>query len=107
MSCAPLASAQATSSASGSSGGWSPRLTPLPGQAARSGHSRALAAPNGCSRWTPLAHKPGFAPGTMLVESDGTVLVHKEPGNVGATADWYRLTPDKTGSYVNGTWSRI
>jgi hypothetical protein len=45
----------------------------------------------------------------MLLESDGTVLVHDEPDNnaTGGTNAWYKLTPDASGSYVNGTWSQI
>ncbi len=45
----------------------------------------------------------------MLLESDGTVLVHNEPDNdtIAATSDWWKLTPDSHGSYVNGTWSQI
>jgi len=42
----------------------------------------------------------------MLLASDGTVLVHDEP-ETGATGDWYRLTPDSKGNYVDGTWSKI
>jgi hypothetical protein len=45
----------------------------------------------------------------MLLESDGTVLVHDEPDNnkTGGTTEWYKLTPDSKGSYIDGTWSRI
>ena len=67
-------------------------------------------APNfnstGPSPWTALKNSPPFYPGTMLLESDGTVLVHSEPPS-GGSAEWYKLTPDSRGRYVNGTWSRI
>ena len=45
----------------------------------------------------------------MLLESDGTVLVHDEPDNntTGGTSAWYKLTPDSKGSYIDGTWSKI
>jgi len=45
----------------------------------------------------------------MLLESDGTVLVHDEPDNnvTGGTNMWWKLTPDANGSYVDGTWSQI
>ena len=45
----------------------------------------------------------------MLLESDGTVLVHDEPDNdtTGGTTAWWKLTPDSSGSYVDGTWSQI
>ena len=62
------------------------------------------------SPWTPLKNPPPFnTPGTMLLESDGTVLVHDEPDNnkIAATSAWYKLTPDSKGSYIDGTWSRI
>ncbi len=55
--------------------------------------------------WTPLNNQPtkmtgGAGPGLLM--HDGTVLVHDACGT-----DWWRLTPDNTGSYVNGTWSEI
>ncbi|MGO9295042.1 MAG: hypothetical protein ACLP52_14400 [Streptosporangiaceae bacterium] len=62
------------------------------------------------SPWTPLKNPPPFGtPGTMLLESNGTVLVHDEPDNntTGGTTAWYKLTPDSKGSYIDGTWSRI
>ena len=63
--------------------------------------------------WTPLTNQPvtvgGFdGVGAMLQLRDGRILVHHENGtgnlNWGYT-DWYYLTPDAFGSYVNGTWS--
>jgi hypothetical protein len=62
------------------------------------------------SPWTPLVNAPPFGtPGTMLLESDGTVLVHNEPDNntTGGTNQWWKLTPDSSGSYINGTWTQI
>ncbi len=49
-----------------------------------------------------LAHQ---APDGALIcfqLTDGTVLCQ---GN--SDSDWYKLTPDITGSYVNGTWTRM
>ncbi len=45
----------------------------------------------------------------MLLESDGTVLVHDEPDNnvTGGTDMWWRLTPNSQGSYIDGKWSQI
>ena len=40
------------------------------------------------SPWKPLKHAPPFIPGTMLLASDGTVLVHVEPP-AGGTSRWY------------------
>jgi|HubBroStandDraft_6_1064221.scaffolds.fasta_scaffold00272_2 hypothetical protein len=53
--------------------------------------------------WTPVAATLPSAVAHMLLLTDGSVLVNSlffEPH-----ADvWYRLIPDRTGSYVNGTW---
>jgi hypothetical protein len=38
----------------------------------------------------------------MLLLTDGTVMVQENQ-----TANWWRLTPDGSGSYVNGTWSQL
>jgi hypothetical protein len=62
------------------------------------------------SPWTALKNPPPFGtPGTMLLASDGTVLVHNEPDNnvTGGTTEWWRLTPAANGSYIDGTWSQI
>jgi hypothetical protein len=67
-------------------------------------------AKNTASPWTPLQNPPPFGtPGTMLLESNGTVLVHNEPDNntTGGTNQWWKLTPAANGSYVDGTWSQI
>ena len=89
-----------------------PVLTPFKHPAARAGaNAQLFAAPAGTkSPWTPLVNPPPFGtPGTMLLESDGTVLVHDEPDNntTGGTNIWWKLTPDSQGSYVDGTWSQI
>jgi len=58
--------------------------------------------------WVPLVHKfPGpvninNGPGPMELELDGSVLVHDA-----CTQQWFRLTPDAQGNYVDGTWSLI
>lgn len=39
----------------------------------------------------------------MLQLRDGRILVHEE--QQGNSANWHVLTPDATGSYINGTWS--
>ena len=38
----------------------------------------------------------------MLLLTDGTVMVQQYQ-----TGNWWRLTPDNTGSYANGTWSHM
>jgi len=61
------------------------------------------------SPWIPLKNPPSFTPGTMLLESNGTVLVHDEPdtNTLGGLRPWYKLTPNSKGSYIDGTWSKI
>ena len=58
--------------------------------------------------WTALAN---LAPsssglGTMMLLSDGTVMV-QGGGSAAAVSTWYQLTPDGSGSYVNGTWGQL
>src|SRR5690242_4348911 len=52
--------------------------------------------------WTPLKNQPAFAASNPLLLTDGTVIAHNA-----CAPDWWRLTPDSQGSYVNGTWSEI
>src|ERR1700756_2352572 len=56
--------------------------------------------------WQPLTPQPQVPAGALLLLTDGTVLVHHEDPNDGFS-DWYKLSPDINGSYVNGTWSQI
>ena len=52
--------------------------------------------------WSPLQNQPSFNADTMLLLTDGAVMCHELEA-----ANWHRLTPDSTGSYVNGTWSSL
>jgi hypothetical protein len=55
--------------------------------------------------WSNLANTQSGGPynlGNPLLLTDGTVIVHRTD-----TRDWYKLTPDNTGSYINGTWTQI
>ncbi len=61
----------------------------------------ALGGTAAAQTWTPLTHQPTFSAGAALLLTDGTVLVQSV-----LTGSWYRLIPDNTGSYVNGTWSQ-
>jgi hypothetical protein len=58
--------------------------------------------------WTQVANPVpnNEVAGTMLLLSDGTVLTNATP-NGGSSPNWFKLTPDSTGSYANGTWSPI
>ena len=49
-----------------------------------------------------LANQPPAGAGLAFQLTDGTVMVQGA-----ALTDWYKLTPDSTGSYVNGTWSQL
>jgi len=61
-----------------------------------------LAALSGAQTWTPLHNQPSFAANTALLLTDGTVMAQDTNAS-----DWWRLTPDNTGSYINGTWKQV
>ena len=52
--------------------------------------------------WTSLTNSPGVAVQNPLLMTDGTVIAMRP-----CTGQWYKLTPDITGSYINGTWTQI
>ncbi len=52
--------------------------------------------------WQPLNNQPGFRASTALLLTDGTVMVQDY-----GQSDWWRLTPDASGSYINGSWSQL
>ena len=62
----------------------------------------ALGSASAQSPWQPLTNQPSFSASNPLLLTDGTVMVH----DTGA-ADWWKLTPDQNGSYVNGTWTQL
>lgn len=49
-----------------------------------------------------LLRQPPDGAGIGFLLTDGTVMYQ---GN--AFSDWYKLTPDKTGSYINGFWTQL
>src|SRR5450755_2157548 len=53
-------------------------------------------------KWQKLKHQPTFQTDTALQLTDGTVMMHEY-----GVSNWWRLTPDNTGSYLNGTWSKL
>ena len=112
MANLPAASAQRLSVVSPAQATARAPVSPRPplGRAAPSGFAMFRGTAGTASPWTPLTNPPPFGtPGTMLLESDGTVLVHNEPDNntTGGTTDWWKLTPAANGSYIDGTWSQI
>jgi hypothetical protein len=55
--------------------------------------------------WTKLTHNAPQPINLMLLLSDGTVMAAQFSNSI--ASGWYRLTPDATGSYVNGTWTSL
>jgi hypothetical protein len=91
-----------------------PRVKPIPPRGPRAVAAAPAIAANAAtgSPWQPLNNPPPFTsnvcnggfPGAAnpLLLTDGTVIVQDA-----GCFDWWRLTPDSSGSYANGTWSQI
>src|ERR1700722_3968815 len=94
-----------------------PRLKPIPPRGTRAAiapaPALALSANSStASPWQPLNNQPPFTsnicnggvPGAAnpLLLTAGSVIVQDA-----GCQDWWRLTPDNTGSYANGTWTQI
>jgi len=61
----------------------------------------ALAGLASAQKWQALKHPVNFQAGALALLTDGTVLIHEEQDP--NPQNWFKLTPDNTGSYVNGT----
>jgi hypothetical protein len=61
----------------------------------------ALAGLASAQKWQPLNHPVNFQAGALALLTDGTVLIHEEQDS--SPQNWFKLTPDINGSYVNGT----
>jgi len=57
---------------------------------------------NASGTWNQLTHAFPGTGDTSLLLTDGTVIMHDL-----CTVNWFKLTPDNTGSYKNGTWTSI
>ncbi len=59
----------------------------------------------GLGSWTTVVQAPPNQVGLehMLLLSDGTVMAQQ----AGNSPNWFRLTPDLHGSYINGSWSTL
>ncbi len=82
-------------------------VTPPP---VRTGTPVLRESPTSTASWTKAVNTPPASVGAMLLLTDGRVLVHSEPncsGCKGNYSNWYTLTPDNTGSYINGTWTQV
>ena len=84
-----------------------PTLKPLPprkGAFARA----ALSAAGPSSPWQKLTNQPPLldyfdcGTGSPLLLTDGTVMLQDH-----GCQDWWKLTPDSTGNYLNGTWTQL
>jgi hypothetical protein len=69
------------------------------------GQSNLSANQAPASPWTPMTNQPNFlvdGASVPILLTDGSVLVQDA-----GFPDWWKLTPDKNGSYVNGTWTQV
>jgi hypothetical protein len=84
------------------------RLRPLPhpiGQPRQPRASAARGVSDPANPWTPLTNQPTFlidGAANPILLTDGSVLVQDT-----GFPDWWKLTPDQNGSYVNGTWTQV
>ncbi|HEU4373242.1 MAG TPA: kelch repeat-containing protein [Telluria sp.] len=62
----------------------------------------AWSAPAQAAKWTALTNPAPSAAGTMMLLTDGTVMVHGSPADT-----WMRLSPAANGSYADGSWSTL
>jgi len=76
-------------------------LATAPGALAQ-GNTRSSLQEASTGTWQKLTNQPPFQTDTALLLTDGTVMAHEYGNN-----NWWRLTPDNTGSYLNGTWSQL
>jgi hypothetical protein len=87
-----------------------PRLNPIPPRGPRTSASPLVLSSS--SPWQPLNNQPPFTSnvcngglpgaGNPLLLTDGSVIVQDA-----GCPDWWRLVPDSSGSYANGTWTQI
>ncbi len=52
--------------------------------------------------WQPTLNRAPTGVGMTFLLTDGSILMHNPE-----TPDFYKLTPDRSGSYVNGTYSQV
>jgi hypothetical protein len=64
--------------------------------------SVSSALPTAAQTWTALNNEASFGAGTALLLTDGRVMVQQSDAG-----GWWTLTPDKTGSYINGSWTEV
>ena len=98
--CMTAAVLSACGGGGGSSDPGAPSITPTP---------TPTPAPTPTSTLQALSNQPPVGVLLAMLLTDGSVMVQANPtGAPGASAaDFYRLTPDSTGSYAKGTWSKL
>src|SRR5690348_12466730 len=62
----------------------------------------AISVPAGAGTLQALKNPAPDGVNMTMLMTDGTVLAQ----GFGAS-DWWKLTPDNNGSYINGTWKRV
>jgi hypothetical protein len=62
----------------------------------------ALSGIAGAQKWQSLNNPPTFQTDTAVLLTDGRAMVHEYNSN-----NWWALTPDNSGSYLNGTWKKL
>jgi hypothetical protein len=65
----------------------------------------ALPAIAQAQKWTPMKNQPPFKAIDAEQLTDGTILVQALEYVSGSR--YWKLTPDNTGSYINGTWTKV
>ncbi len=58
-------------------------------------------------QWRPLTHQSSVRVYGYFLLMDGRVLANECEQSGIATTRWWTLTPDSSGSYLNGTWSQV
>jgi hypothetical protein len=66
----------------------------------------SFSPPASAGTWLVMTNYAPTNASTMLLLSDGTVMAADYP-DLTTSKGWYRLTPDSSGSYLNGTWSTL
>jgi hypothetical protein len=73
----------------------------------RPGSAPARPSPDAATLgWQSLTNAPPLDPGAMFLLTDGTVMVQDVGASGAGSPNWWRLTPDDSGSYLDGSWSR-
>ncbi len=77
-------------------------VDPLPPARRRATSPPSTRVPAGSGVWATITPPTGFNPGSMLLLTNGSVMIHADNSD-----QWELLTPDASGSYVNGSWSAL